>query len=75
MYVSDAAQHRVCKIGTQGKVTTLAGSTMHHRGYRDGLGQDSRFDTPTGLAVDVNGTVFVADTKNGLQNPITIITN
>ena len=40
-------------------MTTVAGNT---RGYADGRGSEARFDTPTGLAIDERGTLYVADT-------------
>jgi len=43
------------------QVSTLAGSTY---GYTDGFGEAAQFDTPYGVAVDAQGTVYVADTFN-----------
>lgn len=42
-------------------VTTLAGSAA---GFRDGKGTDAAFDNITGLAVDKNNNVYVADLQN-----------
>jgi len=42
-------------------VATVAGNT---RGFADGRGSEARFDTPTGVAIDQRGTLFVADTGN-----------
>ncbi len=43
-------------------VSTLAGATM--MGNVDGTGGVARFRTPTGLAVDLDGTILVADQDN-----------
>ena len=60
--VADAINHRVRKIGTDGTVTTLAGSGTE--GYADGPGMKACFNSPTGVAVDGEGNVIVADSGN-----------
>ncbi len=44
-----------------GEVSTLAGS---EEGFADGVGYAAQFSSPTGIAVDLAGIVYVADTKN-----------
>lgn len=44
------------------RVDTLAGNTKP--GLADGPGHAARFDGPTGLALDSNGALIVADTRN-----------
>ena len=62
IYVTDGiGSHRIRAISPDGRVTTLAGGT---RGFADGVGADARFDTPSGLAVAADGTIYVADTGN-----------
>jgi len=60
IYVTDG--NRVRKVGTDGYVTTLAGTG--EAGYREGLGSEAQFDHPSGLSVDADGNVYVADTGN-----------
>ena len=45
-----------------GRVTTLAGNG--DQGYQDGKGSDARFDHPVGLALDLDGSILVADCYN-----------
>lgn len=66
--VADTYNDRIRVIGRDGLVTTIAGGAG--RGALDGPGDEARFDTPTGVAVDRDGTVYVADTGNGLIRAI-----
>jgi sugar lactone lactonase YvrE len=69
VYVSDNAAHIIRKITPEGQVTTLAGSASL-RGSADGTGAAARFSSPTGIAADVAGNVYVADTGNALIRKI-----
>ncbi len=70
VYVADAGNHTIRKITSAGVVSTLAG-TAGNSGFADGTGSAAQFSTPTGVAVDANGTVYVADTGNHLIRKIT----
>lgn len=61
VFVADTGNHRIRKIAPDGTVTTLAGG---ERGFKDGKAAEAQFDSPYGLAVKRDGTVYVADTKN-----------
>ena len=58
VYVTDFTTIR--KISPEGVVTTLAGMPGQN-GNDDGVGSAARFNYPTSLTVDSNGTLFVAD--------------
>ncbi|HEY1092443.1 MAG TPA: SMP-30/gluconolactonase/LRE family protein [Burkholderiaceae bacterium] len=60
--VADAFNDRIRRIAPDGEVTTLAGGARP--GYVDGPGEQARFDTPNGIAIDAAGNVWVADTRN-----------
>ena len=70
VYVGDAFNHRIRKITPAGVVSTLAGSGpstyagSNGGGYVDGPGNTARFKGPSGVAVDAQGTVYVADYGN-----------
>lgn len=59
--VSDGAAHRLRRVGSDGRVATLAGSI---RGLLDGPAEQAQFATPSAIAVGRDGMVYVADTGN-----------
>ncbi len=70
LFVADTANNTIREIDTNGVVSTLAGEPGSH-GSRDGTGASARFWAPFGIAVDTNGTVYVADTGNNTIRKIT----
>jgi sugar lactone lactonase YvrE len=58
------------KITPAGVVTTLAG-TRGVNGTGDGVGAEAKFNSPEGIAADVAGNVFVADSLNNTIRKIT----
>jgi sugar lactone lactonase YvrE len=66
LYVTDAFNHTIrqmCTNGSKSIITTLAG-TPGLSGSADGTNGAARFNQPTGIAVDGDGNLFVADTLN-----------
>lgn len=69
VYVADAGEsNRVRKIATDGNVTTFAGG---NEGFSDGPTTSASFNTPSGLALGADGSLFVADTGNNRIRKIT----
>lgn len=62
LYVADTGNHAIRRITPQGIVSTLAGTGVS--GHRDGPASQAQFNGPTGVAVDAQGRVYVADTYN-----------
>jgi sugar lactone lactonase YvrE len=63
LYVADFNNHTIRKIDPAGNVSTLAGQARSF-GSADGTGAEARFTNPQDIAVDANGTVYVADAGN-----------
>ena len=59
VYVADRDNNLIRKITPAGVVTTLAGSGANH--WANGTGTSASISSPTGVAVDAAGTVYVAD--------------
>lgn len=69
VYVADNYNAAIRKITRAGVVSTLAGSGVP--GYADGTGRAAQFNTPSGVAVDDFGNVYVADAGNNRIRKIT----
>ncbi|UVW30707.1 hypothetical protein [Massilia sp. H6] len=62
IYVADSGNNVIRKIDLAGNVSTLAGSTQ--AGADNGSASIASFRGPRSVAVDLAGTVYVADTGN-----------
>jgi hypothetical protein len=70
VYVADSANNKIRKITPAGVVTTLAGSGA--QGSADGNGTAATFYSPSGVAVDSSGNVYVADVRNNRIRKIAV---
>ncbi len=69
IYVACTDDNLIRKIAVDRTVTTLAGKAGE-AGTADGKGDAARFAGPRGLAADLQGNVYVADSDNGLIRKI-----
>ena len=69
-FVADSQNHAIRKVTTNGMVTTFAGQ-LGVSGTANGSGTNAQFNTPSGLAYDSGGNLFVTDTGNGTIRKIT----
>jgi len=69
-FVADSQNHAIRKITTNGVVTTFAGQ-LGVAGTANGTGTGAQFNSPSGLAFDKNGNLFVSDTGNSTIREIT----
>ncbi|MBC3878363.1 gluconolaconase [Undibacterium sp. FT79W] len=62
LYVTDAADNNVIRrIAPDGQVSVYAGGK---EGFADGERMQAAFNTPSGIAIDKQGNLYVADTGN-----------
>ncbi|MEE1751155.1 NHL domain-containing protein [Streptomyces sp. SP18CS02] len=64
LYFSDRNNHRVRRITTDGKISTVAGTGV--AGYRgdNGPAASAQLNMPRGVAVDSTDTLYIADSEN-----------
>jgi sugar lactone lactonase YvrE len=70
LYVADSGNHVIRKVTPDGVVSTFAGRACE-QGSTDAVGREARFRTPTDVAVDASGNVYVADAYNHAVRKIT----
>lgn len=62
VYVADSGNNRIRKITAAGVVSTFAGSGV--LGSVDGIGTAATFASPSGIAIDSTGNLFVTNTDD-----------
>lgn len=65
VYVADQNDSLIRLISPSGMVTTLGGLAVSP-GYADGTGSTARFDFPASIAIDAQGTIYVAEPSNNV---------
>ncbi|MFE9898940.1 hypothetical protein ACFYPT_42225, partial [Streptomyces sp. NPDC005529] len=64
LYIADTENHRVRKVDAQGIITTVAGTGELGFNGDDQPATTARLFNPSAVAVDVHGTLYIADTEN-----------
>jgi hypothetical protein len=62
VYIADTQNHLIKKMTAAGEVSILAGTGIS--GTANGPGLSAQFNKPSGIAVDIAGNLYVADTGN-----------
>ena len=74
LYVSDPDNHRVLLLHA-GRLTTVAGTTADGKPSAgcngDGVATERQLNAPMGVAVDANGSLYIADFGNNLVRKVT----
>lgn len=64
LLIADTRNHVVRRVDADGVITTIAGNGTQGFSGDGGTATDAMLDQPNGLAVDVDGTLYIADRGN-----------
>ena len=71
LFIADTNNHCIRKISPDGNVTTVIGQ-RGKKGYVDGGPDDALFNSPEGVTVTPDNTVWIADTGNDVLRKLAI---
>ncbi|HLX43438.1 MAG TPA: hypothetical protein VKR43_08385 [Bryobacteraceae bacterium] len=71
VYVSDRGTHQIVEFSAAGPVSIFAGLGTPGYGGDGGAATQASLNTPSGLAIDSQGTIYIADTGNQRIRTIT----
>jgi sugar lactone lactonase YvrE len=74
LYLADTGNDRIRKVSATGTITTIAGTGTQGFSGDGGQATAATIDTPTGIAVDTTGNLYLADTHNHRIRKITTAT-
>jgi sugar lactone lactonase YvrE len=64
LYIAETGNHVVRKFSSAGAVTIVAGNGVQGFSGDNGLATTAALDSPTGLALDAAGNLYIADSHN-----------
>ncbi|MCD6011769.1 MAG: repeat containing protein [Flavipsychrobacter sp.] len=70
LLIADGLDHRIRKIDTTGIIFTIAGNGIAGYSGDGGAATAATFNTPTGIAADASGNIYVADSGNNVIRKI-----
>ena len=67
VYIADTANRRIRKVSPDGTITTVAGTGTpggRFNPLEDGPAVTALLDSPSGIAIDASGNLYIADSEN-----------
>jgi sugar lactone lactonase YvrE len=74
IYIADRSNHCIRRVNTSGIITTVAGTGTAGSLGDGGNATSAQLSSPTGVAVDLSGNIYIADTWNHRIRKITVST-
>jgi len=72
LYIADDGNNRVRKVSAGGVISTVAGNGTFGFGGDGGPATSAQLYEPSGVAVDVAGNLYIADTANNRVRKVTV---
>jgi hypothetical protein len=66
LFIADWLDQRIRKVSTNGIITTVAGNGTYYYSGDGGAATNAGLSFPSGVAVDANGNLFIADNGNNV---------
>ncbi|NOT61416.1 MAG: hypothetical protein HOP19_14455, partial [Acidobacteria bacterium] len=73
LFIADTGNHCIRKVAPDGTITTVAGNGLAGLSGDGGPGRSATLNSPTGLALDGSGNLFIADTGNHRIRKLTAV--
>jgi len=70
LFISDAGNHRIRRVGTDGIISTIAGTGEQGVLGDGGLAIEAKIDWPHGLALGSDGSIYFSDRNNSLVRKV-----
>jgi len=67
LFIVDTGHQRICKVGTNGIITTVAGNGLSGFSGDGGAATSAELSYPHGVTVDASGNLFIADSGNRVR--------
>ena len=71
LYICDSAANRIRRVGTDGMITTFAGTGKSGGTGDGGPATAATLATPSAIAIDTHGDLLIADTLNNVVRAVT----
>ena len=71
LYIADSVNHQVRKVGTNGLIATIAGTSSKGFSGDGGPATSARLNEPSGIAVDRSGNIYITDRTNSRIRKLT----